>query len=73
VLSLAAAMAAMGFLPALTLSLVVYAMLRSATLLPIEMTPARIAMVLVISLCMSAASALMSARVLQRADPADLF
>lgn len=73
VLSIAAVMAAMGFLPALGLSYVLYALLRDVTLLPIEMTTARIATVLTIALCMSAGSALMSARVLQRADPADLF
>jgi putative ABC transport system permease protein len=73
VLSLAATMAVMGFVPALALSYVLYAVLHDATLLPIEMTTARIATVLAAALGMSAASALLSARVLQRADPADLF
>jgi putative ABC transport system permease protein len=73
VASLAAAMAVMGFLPALAVSYVLYAIMRDATLLPIEMTAARIATVLAAALGMSAASALMSARVLKRADPADLF
>jgi putative ABC transport system permease protein len=73
VLSLAAAMAIMGYVPALALSWLLYATLRAATLLPIEMTPARMGTVLAMALCMSAGSALLSARVLHRADPADLF
>ena len=73
VVSLAALMAVMGFLPALALSTILYAIMRDATLLPIEMTGTRIAAVLAAALGMSAASALLSARVLRRADPADLF
>ena len=73
VVSLAALMAVMGFLPALALSTILYAIMRDATLLPIEMTGTRIATVLAAALGMSAASALLSARVLRRADPADLF
>jgi putative ABC transport system permease protein len=66
-------MAVMGFLPALVLSAILYAIMRDATLLPIEMTGARIATVFATALAMSAASAVLSARVLRRADPADLF
>ncbi len=73
VLVLSSAMATIGYFPALLFALVIYALLRHATLLPIDMTLTRIAMVLGIAWGMSAVSALMSVRVLQRADPVDLF
>jgi putative ABC transport system permease protein len=62
-----------AFLPALGASLGVYAVVRDETLLPVEMSGARIAIVLVATLAMAAASALLSMRSLRRAEPADLF
>jgi putative ABC transport system permease protein len=62
-----------AFFPALAASLGVYAVVRDETLLPVEMSGARIAIVLVATLAMAAASALLSMRSLRRAEPADLF
>jgi putative ABC transport system permease protein len=62
-----------AFFPALAASLGVYAVVRDETLLPVEMSGARIAIVLVATLAMAAASALLSMRTLRRAEPADLF
>jgi putative ABC transport system permease protein len=62
-----------GFFPALAAGLGVYAVIREETLLPVEMSGARIAVVFVATLAMAAASALLSMSSLRRADPADLF
>jgi ABC-type lipoprotein release transport system permease subunit len=50
-----------------------YDKLRTLARLPIEMTPTRIAAVLVIALTMSGATALLAVSKVRRADPADLF
>jgi putative ABC transport system permease protein len=62
-----------AFLPALAASLGVYAVIRDETLLPVEMSGSRIVIVLVATLAMAAASALLSMSSLRRADPVDLF
>jgi putative ABC transport system permease protein len=59
--------------PAVLFAIVIYAIVRAATLLPIEMTLSRIVSVLAITLVMSAVSALASLRAVQRADPVDLL
>jgi putative ABC transport system permease protein len=73
VLMLAVIMSTISFLPAAVFSLVIYWIVRRATLLPIEMTTARLIAVLAIAWGMSTLSALFALRVLRRADPADLF
>jgi len=73
VVSMAVTLAAIAFVPSLAAALIVYDKVRAITRLPIEMTAARLAAVLVLSLAMSALSALIAARILRRANPADLF
>jgi putative ABC transport system permease protein len=62
-----------GFFPALVAALGIYAVIREETLLPVEMSGPRIAIVFAATLAMAAASALLSMSSLRRADPADLF
>jgi len=73
VVTLALIMATIGYLVSLLLSSGIYALLRRATLLPVEMSGARMLTVLALAWGMSALSALIAVRVLQRADPVDLF
>jgi putative ABC transport system permease protein len=62
-----------SFFPALAAAVGVYAVIRDETLLPVEMSEMRIAVVFAATLVMAAASALLSMSSLRRADPADLF
>ena len=62
-----------GFFPALVAALGIYDVIREETLLPVEMSGPRIAVVFAATLAMAAASALLSISSLRRADPADLF
>ena len=71
--TLAVILSSISYLPALLLALVIYALVRRLTLLPIEMTSTRMLSVLALAWGMSALSALLAARVLRRADPVDLF
>jgi putative ABC transport system permease protein len=73
VVTLATIMTTISYIPAVVLSIGIYWIVRRATLLPIEMTPARMAGVLTIAWGMSAMSALFALRVLRRADPVELF
>jgi putative ABC transport system permease protein len=73
VVTLATIMTTISYIPAVVLSIGIYWIVRRATLLPIEMTPARMAVVLSIAWGMSAMSALFALRVLRRADPVELF
>jgi putative ABC transport system permease protein len=73
VIAMALLIVVTAFFPALAASLGVYAVVRDETLLPVEMSGARIGIVLVATLAMAAASALLSMRSLRRAEPADLF
>ena len=70
---LALIMAILAYVPAVAASLVIYRIVRSMTFLPLTMTAARLAVVLFIALEMSMGSALISLRILRRADPVDLF
>ena len=72
-MTLATIMTTISYIPAVVLSIGIYWIVRRATLLPIEMTPARMAGVLTIAWGMSAMSALFALRVLRRADPVELF
>jgi putative ABC transport system permease protein len=62
-----------GFVPGLAISTVLYLLLASSTGLLLQMTPAAIALVLVLTICMCIASGLMAVRKLLAADPANLF
>jgi len=73
VVTLAATMAAIAYVPAVAAALVIYRLVRGMTLLPIDMTGGRLAAVLLIALAMSTGSAAASVRGLRRADPVDLF
>jgi len=73
VITMALLIALAGFVPALAAALGVYAVIRDETLLPVEMSATRVAVVFVAALGMAAASALLSMSSLRRADPADLF
>jgi putative ABC transport system permease protein len=73
VLSLALITAGLAYVPALATAVMAYDKLRTLARLPIEMTPARIVVVLVIALTMSGATALLAVSKVRRVDPADLF
>jgi putative ABC transport system permease protein len=73
VVTLATIMSTTSFVPAVMLSLIIYRIVRHATLLPIEMTLARLFGVLLTAWAMAVLSALWSLRVLRRVDPAELF
>ena len=65
--------ALLGFGPALFASLVAFPLIHDATNLPIFITPGLVVGILGLSLAMCTASAVVSARRLHRADPAELF
>lgn len=62
-----------GFIPALGAALGLYSVIRQETLLPVEMSEARLAAVFIAALVMALVSALLSVGSLRRADPADVF
>jgi putative ABC transport system permease protein len=64
---------AVAFLPALGAALLVYAVVRSQTLLPLRLGASELGMVFAITLVMAAASAFLSLSGLRRADPAEIF
>jgi putative ABC transport system permease protein len=73
VVTLATMMSLISYVPAALMSLVIYWIVRHATVLPVEMTVARLVGVLAVAWGMSALSALAAVRALRRADPAELF
>src|SRR5262249_28928995 len=73
VVTLAVIMSTIGFIPAAAMAIVIYAVVRRLTILPIEMTSARMVGVLAIAWIISVLSALLALRVMRRADPVDLF
>ncbi len=73
VMILALILAAIAYVLAVACALLIYDIVRSATHLPITMTGARLVTVLLVTLAMSAASALVSVRGIRRANPVDLF
>ena len=73
VVTLAVIMSTIGFIPASAMATVLYAVVRRLTILPIEMTSARMVGVLAIAWIISVLSALLALRVMRRADPVDLF
>ena len=70
---LALVTAAVAFPPALLAALFAYDRLRILSRLPIEMTTARVMIVLGIAVAMTLGTSLLAARKLRHADPADLF
>lgn len=65
--------AGLGYLPALALSLLLFPLIQKTTRLPIFVTPGLAALVLLLSVTMCSLAALLSARRLSSADPAELF
>ena len=62
-----------AFVPAVAVALVLYAVIRDKTLLPVAMTAIEFGGVLAATLLMSVISALLSLGRLRRADPAEIF
>ncbi len=69
----AVVLAVLGFIPGLLIAIGLYAIVASATGLPLAMTPGRGAMVLAGTIVMCAVSGAIATRRLARANPADLF
>jgi len=69
----AALFALFGFLPAVPLAWAVYAVIETFTTLPTRMTLSTFATVLAATMVMCLVSAILAARKVDRADPADLF
>lgn len=66
-------LAALGFLPGVTVSFGLYALTRNATNLPLYMTLARAIQVQVLTIIMCMISGAIATRKVQSADPADMF
>lgn len=66
-------LAILGFMPGLILSIGLYSLAQTATLLPIVMTLDRAINVLVLTIIMCSVSGAIAMRKLQAADPADVF
>jgi putative ABC transport system permease protein len=66
-------MAALGFIPGVTVSLGLYALTRNATNLPVYMTLARAIQVQIMTIIMCMISGAIATRKVQSADPADMF
>jgi putative ABC transport system permease protein len=73
VVTIAIFMSTIGYIPAVVLSILIYWIIGKMTPLPIEMTWTRMITVLLIAWSISILSALISLRVLRRADPVELF
>ncbi|MCB1885922.1 MAG: FtsX-like permease family protein, partial [Geminicoccaceae bacterium] len=69
----ASILAGFGFVPGLSIALVLYALAARVTALPVDMPPLRALAVFLLTLAMCAASGALATRRLNRADPADLF
>ncbi|MBR8838050.1 MAG: ABC transporter permease DevC [Stigonema ocellatum SAG 48.90 = DSM 106950] len=66
-------LAALGFVPGFLLSSGLYALFKSATLLPIAMKLSRATTVLMLTIVMCVGAGAIAMRKLQQADPADIF
>ncbi|MFM7790148.1 MAG: FtsX-like permease family protein, partial [Microcystis panniformis] len=66
-------LAVLGYIPGFIVSLGVYHLASSATLLPIVMTTARAIEVLILTVIMCIASGIVAMGKLRTADPADIF
>lgn len=66
-------LAVLGFIPGVSLPIVLYQFAAKATALPIFMTLSRVVLVLLLTLVMCMMSGAIATRKLQSADPADMF
>jgi putative ABC transport system permease protein len=66
-------LAVLGFIPGVSLPIVLYQFAAKATALPIFMTLSRVVLVLMLTLLMCMMSGAIATRKLQSADPADMF
>lgn len=66
-------LAALGYIPGVILSTGLYAITRSATMIPIGMTFDRASIVFILTLVMCLGSGMIAVRRLEAADPADIF
>jgi len=73
VIQQAVILAALGFLPAVGISMLLYRVSGDATRLPLEMTQERALLVLGLTIAMCVLSALMALRKVRSADPAEIF
>ena len=73
VVTVALMTAGIPFFPAWAAALLTYEKVRTLARLPIEMTGTRVVIVLIITIAMSATTALIAVGKVSRADPADLF
>jgi len=62
-----------GFVPGILISHFVYLVSRSATQLPLQLTAPRVVAVYLLTFFMCAVSAILAARRLKAADPAEIF
>jgi putative ABC transport system permease protein len=73
VLREAAILTVLGFIPGLLVSIWLYRFTSAATRLPLEMTPERAALVLLLTAAMCGTAALVALRKVRSADPAEVF
>ena len=73
VLREAAILTVLGFIPGVAVSIVLYRFASTATRLPLEMTPGRAALVLLLTAAMCGSAALVALRKVRSADPAEVF
>lgn len=66
-------LAGLGFLPAMGWAALLYHLLRTQALLPVEMAPARVAGVLGLTIAMALLASFFAVKKLRSADPADLY
>jgi putative ABC transport system permease protein len=66
-------LAVLGFLPGLLVSWAAYSVLRFRTGLPMELTPERVGLILMLTVTMCLCSGLLAVRQAQEADPAEVF
>ena len=66
-------LALLGYIPGFIVSLGLYGLAASATLLPIFMTKEKAIIVMILNIVMCSASGLIAVRCLSTADPADIF
>jgi putative ABC transport system permease protein len=66
-------LASLGYIPGFALSLGLYDLTKSATLLPIAMQTGRALLVLILTILMCSISGFIAVRRLRKAEPADLF
>ena len=66
-------MAALGYIPGLAISIGLYELVKTITLLPITMSISQASLVLFLTILMCSIAGAIALRKLQEADPADIF